>query len=93
MTDAIETGPLIFGFSFDASGKATPLNWDAIKSGEAQGSGARVWLHLNRLDAEAQNCCAQKADLIRLFAMPCCKRTRAPVQRVMATGFSSTSAL
>lgn len=54
MSDIAETGPLIFGFSFDADGKATPLNWDAIKSGKAESSGARIWLHLNRLDAEAQ---------------------------------------
>ncbi len=49
-----ETGPLIFGFEFTENGIAVPLNWKSVVSKKALPTATRRWLHLNRLDSDAQ---------------------------------------
>ena len=51
----VEPRALIYGFSVDADGRVTELNWEDLYTLDLNKPGYWYWIHLNRLSADAQS--------------------------------------
>ncbi len=59
--------PLLFGFVFDADGKARKIEWEDIVTG-ALSAAPRAWLHLNRRSTQAESWLRHTSGIEELVA-------------------------